>query len=363
MVKDSNETEKGATTLKITVRDGSIPDMLHIVEEYNKGCRDKRTLKQILDGPDYQMEFCRYGSRVPREAFEDYFMACPDLHTDQIDNVALKSHHEYWRQVFADPGRYQLAWERWSRFLTPDKLQEGVDRALAGLPAYVELENIDVVFTLGIGPSFGYPYKNCIHFDLIQLEAMYGREGGQQEFMAVVAHEVHHIGFAQVAAQVDERKLAESEEGYLCLSLAGEGLAVKFTNNCGGMLTRQLCPGQPVFCLDPDTISYLMGDFENTFEHFKETVSRIRRGELRGREAVDRELTEYWYNPYMEGQKKGEIPKLKQSRAYTFGCELWGVIYDAFGLEILYDTVLHPWLCLERFHAALDKLDKRKYRI
>lgn len=344
--------------MEITVRSGSIEEMLLLVEEIGRGCRNEKRLKEVLDGPDYQMEFCRYKGRVSREEFEAYIMACPSLKADQIENVALKSHHECWRRAFADPGRYRRAWERWSRILTPEKLGEGIDSALAGLPSWVKLDGLEVVFTMGIGPSFGYPYGNCIHFDLMLLEALYGGEGGQQEFMSVVAHEMHHIGFAQVERQVDGQKLAESEVGYLCLAIAGEGLAVKFTNNYGGRLTRRIFPDQPITCIDPDTYEYLMGDFDNTYAHFRQTVEKIRRGELRGREAVDRELKEYWYNTYIEGQKEGEIPKLKQSRAYTFGGELWGSIYDAFGLETLYDTVLHPWLCVERFDEALIRLGK-----
>lgn len=344
--------------MELTVRSESIGEMLALVEQIAKGSRNEGRLKKILDGPDYQMEFSRYKSRVPREEFEAYIMACPSLSEAQIENVALKSHHKYWQKVFADPGRYRRAWERWSRVLTPEKLGEGVHDALAGLPSWVELDNLGVVFTLGIGPSFGYPYGSCMHFDLMQLEDLYGGDGGQEEFLAVVAHETHHIGFSQVVNRVDQQKLAESDEGYFCLALAGEGLAVKFTNNYGGRLTCRMYPDQPVTCIDPYTYQYLMDDFEDTFAHFRETVKKIRRGELRGREAVDRELKEYWYNAYAEGQKEGEIPKLKQSRAYTFGGELWGVVYDAFGLETLYDTVLHPWLCVDRFYEALKKLEK-----
>lgn len=347
----------------ITVRGSSIPEMLQLVKDIENGHQNHRELKRILDGPDYQMEFSRYGSRVPRETFEAYLMDCTSLETEQIQNVALKTHHKYWRQVFADPEHYRRVWEKWSRILTPDMLLKGFHGALAGLPSWVQLGNIDFVFTLGIGPSFGYPYGSCIHFDLLQLEELYGKEGGQQEFLATVAHEVHHIGFAQLIKSVDKQKLAESDEGYFCLSLAGEGLAVKFANNWGGVITRQQFPDQPVTCLDPDTISYLTEDFDNTLAHFSETVKKLRRGELKGQEAVDRELMNYWFNVYVDGQMEGEIPRLKQSRAYTFGCELWGVIYDAFGLETLYDTVLHPWNCVERFNAALDRLGRREYRI
>lgn len=349
--------------MEITVRGNSIPRMLYMVEEIKKGNKDEWELKQILNEPDYQMEFSRYGSRVPREEFEAYLMSCLELQTEQIDNVALKIHHEFWKQVFEEPERYQLIWKRWSRILTPTMLLEGVQGALSGLPAWLKLDNLNVVFTMGIGPSFGYPYGDCIHFDLMQLEELYGKEGGQQEFLTVVAHEVHHIGFEKLMSQVDKQKLEESDEGYFCLSLAGEGLAVKFTNNCGGALTCRLHPDQPVTCLDSYTISYLMGDFEDTFERFRDTVVKIRQGKLKGHKAVDKELREYWYNLYMDGQREGEIPKLKQSRAYTFGCELWGVIYDAFGLEILYDTVLKPWLCIERFNSALDRLGKMEYRV
>ena len=48
-------------------------------------------------------------------------------------------------------------------------------------------------------------------------------------------------------------------------------------------------------------------------------------------EDAERQMRDYWMNPYLYGPEM-----LLQTPVYSFGNELYGVVYDAFGLEELY---------------------------
>lgn len=177
-----------------------------------------------------------------------------------------------------------------------------------------------------------------------------------KDLSPVFNHELHHILFNRLFGEGD----AETLEGRFCFFLAGEGLAIKFANFAPGKLSCSLCPERANEGLDERSMEVLNGDFEDTWKRFADTIRQLRQGQMNG-EALEREMEEYWLSPCLDPAHPGE--RLLQSRAYSFGNEVWGSIYDAFGREVMLDTLRHPDRCVAVFSAACRKNGQVQYTI
>lgn len=116
---------------------------------------------------------------------------------------------------------------------------------------------------------------------------------------------------------------------------AWEGLAVKFCNNAEGVLSRRLEPGEPAN-QGVTSIPLLNRRFEEHFRLFCDTVEGIRAGTFT-EEDMDRQRGEVWMNPYLLGAEP-----LDQLAVYSLGNELYGCVYDAFGLDAVFACFDHP---------------------
>lgn len=58
----------------------------------------------------------------------------------------------------------------------------------------------------------------------------------------------------------------------------------------------------------------------------------------------------YWFTLYTTEQEKTEVPKLKHSRNYSLGNDLWGLIHDVYGKDKVFDTIRH----LDRYKEVLN---------
>lgn len=50
-----------------------------------------------------------------------------------------------------------------------------------------------------------------------------------------------------------------------------------------------------------------------------------------------------------------------QSRDYSFGNDIWGVIHDVFGKDKVYEVFRNPDIFLEVYNDAVIKIGKEKY--
>ena len=242
-------------------------------------------------------------------------------------------------------------------------LEEQKRIAQIGLPDDLDLGNITFLFTIGVGMSFGWPYcdeklGNFIHFDFIQLFKQFSIE----EIHSFIAHEIHHIGVNSLHDNLDIGTLSLEEIFYLLFS--GEGLAVKYCNNAEGTLSKRYDPNTaPNLGLDPFSWEYLNNDFQNTFETFKKHLERIRAGEISNQEELMGLFQEYWMNEHTDEQDSSDSPKLKQSRFYSFGNELWGTIQDVFGKSKVYWLFNNLSEFVQTFNEALEISGKSEYKI
>jgi len=329
--------------------------MLEIIYKVKSGTADRSEVLNILNHKDYQMEFLRYASRIEKNEFIDYIMNFPNLKETDIQNNDLKAHHKYYLDLYENLDHYK---NKLSILNIEQKMiDKQIQIAKSGLPDDLNLEEVNMVSTIGIGQSFGYVYENNIHFDFLHLV----KEKSIDDFSATIAHEVHHVGLNLLLDEAFLNQLTIEQLFYLYFS--GEGLAVKYCNNAEGLLSKCIYEGPKNIGLDMYTWEYLNNDFENTMQRFKQTIIDIRNHKINSVDMLMKEFVDYWMNPYIEGQSKNEVPKLLHFRLYSFGNEIWGIIHDCFGKEKVFEVLKNPSQFPEVYNQALEQLGKKDYKI
>ena len=127
----------------------------------------------------------------------------------------------------------------------------------------------------------------------------------------------------------------------------GEGLAIKFCNNAEGVISKRIdkeCASNVGLA----SMKYLNSHFDEHFELFCSTAQKIVSGQITEAE-VNKQFRTYWWNPYLY---KDEVACLDQTPIYSFGNELFGCIYDAFGLDIMFDCFYNPLKTINYFNRA-----------
>lgn len=341
--------------MKISLCNTAITPMLSLLQKKKANRLDREEIEKLLSHEDYQFEFRRYESRINPREFVDYLMSFENLEASQIDNMDLRNHHSYWLDLYENLSWFEEQIENFFKTFTLSVIEEAYQVAVNGFPKGYHFPDCKILFTCGIGQSFGYANENGMHFDIMQLLRQYGNEN----FKMMIAHELHHLIF------LDNIQFNESNlEAYFLQWFAIEGLAIKFTGNAQGILSQKYHPNAPAnIGLDNSSIRYLNDHFESAYFEFKKNLAAIRHGTIKTIDDVQKLLLDYWFNLYADGQSKGEIPQLKQSRLYTMGNELWGTLYDVYGMDELYETLNHTETFVEKFNNALHLLNKDEYLI
>ncbi|MTI47463.1 DUF5700 domain-containing putative Zn-dependent protease [Sporosalibacterium faouarense] len=342
--------------MKINIRFDTIDEMLNLCRQVKEGKLEISRLEKLLDHDDYQVEFQRYKGRVSRKEFINFFSNFPNLEYEEITNKDFKVHYDHFKYLFDNLDLYEKECKKLKDF-SEEMFMEQTNHALKGLPENVNLHELNFIFTISIGMSYGWVYENNSHYDFIQMI----KNSSVEEFKACLAHEIHHIGMNSI---FDNSKIANfSPEELFYLYFAGEGLAVKYCNNAQGKLSNSIYDGEKNIGLDSFTWNYLNDEFDENFKVFKEHINKMRMGEITSQEGVMKIIQEYWMNFHTKDQEQNEPPKLKQGRWYAFGNDIWGVIHDVFGrakvFEILEDLSEFP----EVYNMAVTKIGKEEYMI
>jgi len=348
---------EGGFVMQFSINYSTILPMLQLCRKLKYGDLQEDELRQILRHEDYQFEFSRYKNRVSEEEFTNYFLNLPHLTEDAITNRDLKVHHNFYLYLLDNLDFFISKAQELPLYLTQDIFQEQINNALHWLPDGLILPDMKYVFTLGIGASGGYVFGNGSHYDFIQLIKYQSLD----VFCSTLAHETHHVGFGVITKSIDIDSLPL--EALFYWSFAGEGLAVKYCNNAEGVISKSIHEGAKNIGLDSFTWEYLNNDFDDTMIHFRESIRRIRNNEIKSIEELDKHLKEYWMNSWTKEQQSGDIPKLLHFRLYSFGNDIWGVIHDCFGKDVVYDTLRNPWKFPSVFDEALQKICRTDLQI
>jgi len=342
--------------MEINVRYETIPKMIELCKKHKAGKLDKQELNELLEHDDYKVEFNRYNSGgnprggFSKEEYIEFFMNFFNLNVDEIKNVRLKMRYHDLKYFFDNLDFYE---EQSKKIydITKEFIAEALEYTFYGLPQNIKFDRLDFIFSVGLGNSGGWFYENCSHYDIVQ----YLKDFDLYNIKHTIAHEIHHIGLYKYIDDLKiEEKLTPAE--YMFLLLAGEGLAVKYCNNGEGVLTRRIYKDEIAnIGMDRFTWDYLNSDFDNTFNNFKTQVRQLERNEITD---INKLISEYWFSLYTAEQKNTEVPKLKHSRNYSLGNDLWGLIHDVYGKEKVFDTLQHLDQFVEVLNSALVSIGR-----
>lgn len=326
----------------------SIPLMLDYVSGLPAHPGDREAVRKLLAHEDYRFELRRY--EIPStEHLIDYFSRLdtippediPDLSDNHRKNHLREKHHQ-WLDCISNPQKYYDRYERLKAFFTDGFLAD-MQRKLAEMfPAGTEMiPDPAVVSTLSFGRSFGYPHEGAFHLDLFGVETICSLE----ELPRTVLHEMHHLQAFKMAEDTGGFYSGFSLLERYIIGFAWEGLAVKFCNNAEGAVSRRIEPELPPN-LGVPALPVLNEHFREHFQLFCDTVRQIRAGTIT-EEEMERQQTDYWMNPCLYGGKP-----LDQTALYSFGNELYGCVYDHFGLDAAYECFYHPARLISYFNRA-----------
>lgn len=333
--------------MKIDLSMSSILPMIRFLQDLKNGQADRNYLKEIFSHPDYDYEFKRY-EIIDKESMVDYFMQLNTIDEISIPEPGLKRKkgmlkhkHKLWLDAYENPEYYESLLGKIDSQFDVTMLENICLHVKRGLPEDLEIGSIKAISTMSIGTSFGYVFDGAFHFDIMGFE-----NGNTEGLQSLIAHEVHHLAFISwISAFYDALTL---EEKYI-LGFAGEGLAVKFCNNAQGVISKAIDSDAPVNDgLDAYSMKYLNEHFDEARGVFFDTLEKIRADEI-GQSDISKQHEEYWLNLYADGQAASEEPLLKQAKMYSFGNDLFGSIYDAYGAKVLFECVRQPLKAVEYF--------------
>ena len=327
----------------MTLRTTSIPLMLEYIAKPKTEQEKIQEAADIFNHEDYRFEIRRYGldsaeplifyfSRFRNIAPEDIPELCPDRRT------ALRDKHALWLDCAANPQKYADRYDRLMHMLTAENLRNLQERLRFAFPGNVDIDDAEVISTLSFGSSFGYVYENALHLDLFGIEKYCTME----ELPAVILHEMHHLQIQKMIGNYQNftGKFTPLER-YIFL-FSGEGLAIKFCNNAEGIVSKRLHPEMEANIGVP-AMPILNRHFPEHLALFQDTVEKLEKGLISDAE-IQEQFRSYWWNPHLYPE---ETAFLEQTPIYSFGNELFGSIYDAFGLDVMFQCFYRPGKVLD----------------
>lgn len=304
------------------------PMTVWLKEARDSGVRDEEKLRQILSMPDYEIEFRRYGDPnlpvcgICFEEAVDFF-----LHFEEKDfpNPRLAAKKEAFLPFYRDLDTRLQKMELLSS-ITPEDLKLVEQLLENGLPGHLlrEVNQFTVLLTISIGNSMGWPYEHYIHFDVANLDTLTDKES----FLHVLAHEIHHIMFAQLLPE------EMTPRQYFFVNFAFEGLAVHFCNNAATPGKPAKYPGK-MFAMQEEDWQFYEAQHE---ELIQKVLSDGERAKEMTMEQVQQLVGQYEQFTFTS-LKTGETRKVYQYPTYYAGCCLWGRIDWKLGKERLFEVL------------------------
>jgi len=346
--------EENVSEVKINLRMSSIFPMLEFLRDLKEEQASRSQLTEVFNHPDYDYEFRRY-EVATKNPLIDYFLNLNTITNSEIPflrssrKTELIDKHPLWLSVYEHPKHYELVYNKVKQFFTDEMLSEVATMVNRGLPDGLDIGTVDVICTMGIGGSYGYVFDGAFHFDLLILGM---NDTYLKELPLLLAHETHHVAMMRYGSDFDHALTLAERYIY---GFASEGLALKFCNNAEGIISRRLYEERPANeGLDGFSMNYLNGKFDEALDVFKRTLAGICAGAI-GQKEVNQQFNEYWLNFHTEEQHSDETPKLRQPLLYSFGNDLFGAIYDAYGKETLFDCVRYPLKAIEYFEHLIKR--------
>jgi len=345
--------------MKINMRMNTIAIMFEIFRDIKNNSYDRAKLLNVLAHPDYEFEFGRYNQEglpmalISKEEYIDFIENFTTKSIEEIKNPRLKMRYESYHMFLDKLDDYEEHIKK-MMLIDSDVYEKGVQVVKDAMPDSSELSDIDIVFTISVGNSFGWAYKNGIHFDVINFFTFFDIDE-PNVYECFIGHELHHRSFDKLVTT--EPKSAE--EHFYCF-LAYEGLAVKYCNNGSTKLTKPFNPSiKSNIGMDQYTWGYFTEIYDELHEKFQSDVKRLR---LEG-ESCLQEVMGSWLEIYRPEDDKSKTPVLLHTMNYIIGSEIWGLIHDTYGKEKLYWILNNLGEFSKFYNNALESVGYEHYKI
>jgi len=331
--------------MKINFNTETLQPMIEWLMNYKKtGQKDKEKLIEILNMPDYMVEFSRYSldslpvCGISFDEALDFFM---NFDKKDFNNPRLQYKKPLFLKFFQS---IESNIKRIEMFTSLKKEDINlIERLLEnGLPQSV-LKNkseFNIILIVSIGNSMGWPYENYIDYDISMLNEFENK----MDFIHVTAHEIHHILFADLLGPDGIKS-----EDFFLQNFAYEGLAVHFNNN-QPTLFKEKKYDDIVYCMCDDDMAFYEQHFEEIFEMIRNDYNTCKSLDLD-------QVTELVSNHYEKFNFMGK--DIQQYPTYYFGCYIFGLIDLKLGKEVLFDAIANP----EKLVPLYNSLAEEKFQL
>lgn len=305
--------------------------------------RDEKKLREILNMPDYQIEFARYGNPhlpvcgINYEEAIDFFM---NFDKKDFANQRLQYKKESFLKFYNEIDEH-LKKINLITSITEHEYEVIETLVKNGLPddAIKDIPELNIILIVSIGNSMGWPYEHYIDYDISNLHMF----NTIDDFLHVTAHEINHIFVGQMLAS----KGIKSEDFFL-QNFAYEGLVVHYNNNLETLYKEKKYDDITYGMVESDMKFYQL-HFDEIFEMIKADYNACKHMNLE-------EVTNLVSSHYEKFEFMGK--KIMQYPTYYFGCYMWGLVDLKYGKEKLYEAIRKP----ELFVRLYNSVSEEKYR-
>lgn len=349
--------EMKEVNLLITVSNSTILPMLNIMEKFNAGHDIRQELSDLLEHEDYQIELDRYQNHpfdigFTKEEYIDYFINIRDIDINKIASKALKYRVDDLLYILENVDYYRTVYQKVEK-IDENLVFRALEKARFGLPDDIEVNDIRIIFSIGLGLSGGWIYKNNTHYDL-KIVVGDKTTGG---LLNTIAHECHHMGYNQIFENYHPTELDCPIDSTLILYLSGEGTAIKYCNNFEGVLTSKIYCDEAMSVIMA-SYNYYLSNFDIIYQIFKSDINALRSGEITDMKEFEERFTKHYF--YRDVEVDGKLVEnyLLQPVAYFLGADIWGLIHDTYGREKVFELLKNPRYFLKYFNEALLKINR-----
>lgn len=335
--------------MNINIRYGTVSSMIDIMK-LNCCHSIKSKLGDLLNHVDYEIELKRYNKNGLENGFSkeeviQFFLQCLGMESHEIKKrkLIIREHEitSFIEKVRNNSFSFDLRQEDLLIMV-----EKAFKRANFGLAKSYKVEEINVIFSIGLGATGGWFYKDVVHIDIVQFMNPLNVDA----VVAVLAHEIHHIGMMNFYSELWQSDL--NLKAKFLTAFAGEGLAVKYGNNGSGHMTKSIYDTAMNAGLDKNDFEFFRAEFEQMYIEFNKTLNGIKIGEINAQDMLNEIIKNYWTI-----MSENKLPKY-HSRIYYFGCEIWGLLHDTYGTEKVFDILRNTDNFEIHFNQALKMINR-----
>lgn len=327
--------------------------MLDIMERFNKGEDIRIDLRVLLDHEDYKIQFGFFADHwanigFTKEEYIEFFVNIRNIRPESVTSNALKYRINDLLHIMDNIDYYREIYYRIS-CINKNALQEAIRKAKLGLVEEISFSDIKLIFAIGLGVTGGFRYKKYAFFDLKNTLGSKSNQG----VINTIAHELYHVGYYTLYGGADEVKQDKNKDYMLAYLLGQEGCAVKYANNVEGILTKKIYESQEQ-TIEQQSYDYYLFNFEKIYTRFKNDIKDIRSSDLVNYEDIEDIFIRNYLN--RDVIINGELKKfyLRNPLTYYLGADIWGVIHDVFGRDMVRNLLIDPTEFFVVFNKALS---------